>query len=150
MSGNCWEVISEPENAFRMNTVRLPLRRQSDVELSMLACGSNSVCCAVSSVASVVSDSLQPALSTRFSRQEYWSGLPCPPPRDLPDSGIKLHLLCISCIAGRFFFLTDEPPGKPGNQAEIDSGLDSKFTSFMALGKTLLHISFPICKTAVS
>ena len=25
----------------------------------------------------------------RFSRQEYWSGLPCPPPRDLPDPGIE-------------------------------------------------------------
>ena len=25
-----------------------------------------------------------------FSRQEYWSGLPCPPPRDLPNPGIKL------------------------------------------------------------
>ena len=25
-----------------------------------------------------------------FSRQEYWSGLPCPPPRDLPDAGTKL------------------------------------------------------------
>ena len=24
-----------------------------------------------------------------FSRQEYWSGLPCPPPGDLPYSGIK-------------------------------------------------------------
>ena len=24
-----------------------------------------------------------------FSRQEYWSGLPCPPPDDLPDPGIK-------------------------------------------------------------
>ena len=24
-----------------------------------------------------------------FSREEYWSGLPCPPPRDLPDPGIK-------------------------------------------------------------
>ena len=24
-----------------------------------------------------------------FPRQEYWSGLPCPPPRDLPDTGIK-------------------------------------------------------------
>ena len=31
----------------------------------------------------------QPLLSMRFSRQEYWSGLPCPPPRDLPDSGIE-------------------------------------------------------------
>ena len=28
-------------------------------------------------------------LSMGFSRQEYWSGLLCPPPRDLSDSGIK-------------------------------------------------------------
>ena len=31
----------------------------------------------------------QAPLSVGFSRQEYWSGLPCPPPGDLPDSGIK-------------------------------------------------------------
>ena len=29
------------------------------------------------------------ALSMGFSRQEYWSGLPCPPPEDLSDPGIK-------------------------------------------------------------
>jgi len=28
-----------------------------------------------------------------FSRQEYWSGLPCPPP-DLPDPGTESALLC--------------------------------------------------------
>ena len=28
--------------------------------------------------------------SLGFSRQEYWSGLPCPPPGDLPDPGIDL------------------------------------------------------------
>ena len=28
-----------------------------------------------------------------FSRQKYWSGLPCPPPGDLPDPGIKLESL---------------------------------------------------------
>ena len=31
----------------------------------------------------------QPPLSIGFSRQEYWSGLPYPPPGDLPDSGIE-------------------------------------------------------------
>ena len=41
-----------------------------------------------------------------FSRQEYWSGLPFPPPGDLPDPGIKLTSLA---LAGRFF--TTEPPG---------------------------------------
>ena len=32
---------------------------------------------------------LQAPLSMEFSRQEYWSGLPCPPPGDLPNPGIK-------------------------------------------------------------
>ena len=32
---------------------------------------------------------LQAPLSMGFSRQEYWSGLPCPPPGDLPDPKIK-------------------------------------------------------------
>ena len=31
----------------------------------------------------------QAPLSMGFSRQEYWSGLPCPSPGDLPNSGIK-------------------------------------------------------------
>ena len=30
----------------------------------------------------------QALLSMAFSWQEYWSGLPCPPPGDLPDAGI--------------------------------------------------------------
>ena len=32
---------------------------------------------------------LQAPLSMGFSRQEYWSRLPCPPPGHLPDPGIK-------------------------------------------------------------
>ena len=31
----------------------------------------------------------QAPLSMGFSRQEYWSGLPCPSPGDLPNPGIK-------------------------------------------------------------
>ena len=31
----------------------------------------------------------QAPLSVGFSRQKYWSGLPCPPPGDLPDPRIK-------------------------------------------------------------
>ena len=31
----------------------------------------------------------QVLLSMGFSRQEYWSGLPCPPPEDLPNLGIE-------------------------------------------------------------
>ena len=38
-----------------------------------------------------------------LSRQEYWSGLPCPPPRDLPDPGIKAASLSSPALAGGFF-----------------------------------------------
>ena len=38
-----------------------------------------------------------------FSRQEYWSGLPCLPPGDLPDPGIKLPSLTSLALAGKFF-----------------------------------------------
>ena len=38
-----------------------------------------------------------------FSRHEYWSGLPCPPPRDLPVSGIKPISLRSPTLAGEFF-----------------------------------------------
>ena len=45
-----------------------------------------------------------------FSRQEYWSGLPCPPPGDLPDPGIELTSPVSPALAGQFF--TTVPPGK--------------------------------------
>ena len=49
---------------------------------------------------------LQPArllYTWDFSRQEYWSGLPCPPPGVLPDPGIEPKSLTSSALAGRFF-----------------------------------------------
>ena len=45
----------------------------------------------------------QAPLSMGFSRQVYWSGLPCPPPGDLPNPGIKLVSLKSPALAGRFF-----------------------------------------------
>ena len=38
-----------------------------------------------------------------FSRQEYWSGLSCPPPRDLPNPGMKPVCLRSPVLAGRIF-----------------------------------------------
>ena len=38
-----------------------------------------------------------------FSRQEYWSGLPCPPPGDLLDPGIEPRSLTSPALASRFF-----------------------------------------------
>ena len=45
----------------------------------------------------------QVPLSMGFSRQEYWSGLPFPPPEDLPHLGIKPAPLKSPKLAGRFF-----------------------------------------------
>ena len=44
----------------------------------------------------------QAALSTGFSSQEYWSGLPCPSPGDLPNPGIKLLSLTSPALADGF------------------------------------------------
>ena len=45
----------------------------------------------------------QVPLSMGFSRQEYWSGLPCPLPGDLPNSGTKPTSLTPLALAGGFF-----------------------------------------------
>ena len=72
------------------------------------------ILCEVISVScSVVSYSLQPhvahqaPLSMGFSRQEYWSWMPCPSLGDLPDSGIKPGSPALQADS-----LLSEPPGK--------------------------------------
>ena len=50
----------------------------------------------------------QAPLSMGFTRQDYWSGLPCPPPEDHPDPGIKP---VSPALAGAFLPLAS--PGKP-------------------------------------
>ena len=73
-------------------------------------CGISSLCMCERSASSVVSDSLQPPwtaacqvpLSMGLSRQEYWSGLPCPPPGDLSDPGIKPTSLLTPALTCRF------------------------------------------------
>ena len=56
----------------------------------------------------------QAPLYVEFSRQEYWSGLPFPSPRDLPNPGIEPRS---PALAVRFF--TTEPLGKPNTDAKI-------------------------------
>ena len=67
---------------------------------------------------SVVSNSVTPwtvarqaPLSMRLCRQKYWSGLPCTPPGNLPNPGIKPRS---PAMAGDSF--NTEPPGKPCNK----------------------------------
>ena len=49
---------------------------------------------------------LQVPLSTGFSRQEYWRGLPCPSPGDFPNPGIEPASLASPAPAGWFFITT--------------------------------------------
>ena len=57
-------------------------------------------------------NSSQPGSSSiGFSRQEFQSGLPFPPPGNLPDPRVELTSLMSPSQAGRVF--TSEPPGKP-------------------------------------
>ena len=67
------------------------------------------VCCAAL-IHSVVSDPIahQAPLSMGFSRQEYWSGLPYPPPGRLPNPGIKPRSPALQVNS-----LPSEAPGKP-------------------------------------
>ena len=48
----------------------------------------------------------QTSLSMGFSRQEYWSGLPCPPPGDLPNPGVETLSPALYADS-----LSTEPPG---------------------------------------
>ena len=41
-----------------------------------------------------------------FSRQEYWSGLPCPLPEDLPNPGIEPASLMSPALAGGIFTIS--------------------------------------------
>ena len=45
----------------------------------------------------------QAPLSMGFSRQAYWSGLSCTPPRDLPKPGTEPSSLMSPALVGRFF-----------------------------------------------
>ena len=58
----------------------------------------------------------QASLSVGFSRQAYWSGLPFPPPGDLPNPGIEpgSHALQVDS-------LPSEPPGKKITSVQFSS-----------------------------
>ena len=62
----------------------------------------------------------QVPLSMEVSRQKYWSRLPFPPSRDLPDPGTESMSPASPALAGRFF--TTEPLGKPPVKRHNEEG----------------------------
>ena len=98
-----------------------------------------------------MSNSLQPRelyvahqapLSLEFPRQEYWSGLPFPPPGDRPNPGIEPVSLTSPALAGGFF--TTVPLGK----ATGHKGSLLKFLWVWALVKVFIEFgtfAFVLC-----
>ena len=72
----------------------------------MLSC-----CSGIQLFATLWTVAYQAPLSMGFSRQEYWSGLPCPPPGHLFDLGIEPKSLTSPALAAGSLPLV--PPGKP-------------------------------------
>ena len=77
-------------------------RPQVYTEPLTLCCGPSRFSC-VRLFATLWTVALHVPLSMGFSRQEYWSGLPCPPPGDLPDPGTEPVSLLSPALAGKFF-----------------------------------------------
>ena len=71
---------------------------------------------------------LQAPLSMRFSRQEYWSGLPCPLPGDLPDPGFEPRSSALQVNS-----LLSESPGKYINLIYLGLNPPSFFCLFSIL-----------------
>ena len=62
-----------------------------------------SVALVMSNSATLCTVAHQAPLSMGFFRQEYWNGLPCPPPGDLPNLGTEPVSLTSPALADRFF-----------------------------------------------
>ena len=91
---------------------------------------------------SVVSNSLWPhgleparvLYPWELSREEYWSELPCSPPRDCPNPGIEPR-----CPALQVDSLLSEPPGKPENTGVGSLSLLQGFFPTQVSNWVLLH-----------
>ena len=97
-TGKVWKRVPGSHQSCRLSGHRLCLLVSFTHPLSVL---SHFSC--VQLVVTPWTVAHQAPLSMRFSWQEYWSGLPCPPPEDLPDPGIKPLSLKSLALAGGFF-----------------------------------------------
>ena len=120
----CWASFN-PQKSCSIDRVWesiiiIPILQMQKLRFKMMQCPQQvqhkiTTCVHASSVAQLCPTLVTPwtwacqaPLSMEFSRQEYWSGLPCPPPGDLPDPGIEPASLALA----RGFF-TIGPPYDP-------------------------------------
>ena len=90
-----------PDHHYLLDNAQIHVHWVSVCAKSLLSCPAHSDPCTVA---------CQAPLSMGFSKQEYWSRLPCPPPGHLPNPGIELR-----CPTLQADSLTSESIGKPMN-----------------------------------
>ena len=73
-----------------------------------------------------------------FSRQEHWSGLPCPPPGDLPEPRMELSSPALQADSS-----PSESPGKPLTRLHLDFFARVVCRLFSSRRKAN-HISIPL------
>ena len=85
-----------------------------------------------------------------LSRQEHWSGLPCPPPGDLPDPGIDPTSLVSPALAGGFCTLSHLGGMNYTSRAYSQSLSDSRPQNRGGLGPSLCHrpLGLSLCCTS--
>ena len=82
----------------------------------------------------------QAPLCMGFFRQEYWSGLSCPPPGIFPTQGLNL---CLSCfLHWQAGFLPLVPPGKPNYSEQILLHLFQRNVQYKVLHIDKLELPF--------
>ena len=77
--------------------------------------------------------------SREFFRQEYWNRLSFPPPRDLPNPGIKPRSLASPALAGRFF--TTEPL-REAEYTMRNAGLDEAQVRRKIAGRNINNLRY--------
>ena len=78
----------------------------------------------------------QAPLSILFSRQEYWSGLPCRPLGNLPNPGIELVSLMSSALAGGFLMTSATQEAPPLAVTEPKKGASQGISVQVGCGLT--------------
>ena len=101
--------------------------------LNMVLCCAQSLSC-IQLFGTKWTVACQPPLSMRFSRQEHWSGLPCPPPGDLPNPVIESRSPTVQADSLPF-----EPPGKLENTGVGNLSLLQGNFPTQELNQNLLH-----------
>ena len=85
-----------------------------------------------------------------FSRQEYWSGLPCLPPGDLPDPGIEPESLMFPALAGGFFTTSAIREAQPNVMTDLITRLlklkSLSIIIFRVISKYVYICHLSLCK----